>query len=300
MNTTKPYLLLLLAVLTLSCMSVHSQEPTRLRARLTQASNLSAEEAQFSSRLMNNSRRFQRELSGMQQTLNLSQSEVDYLSANRTSAIRLMAAMEFDASLDNAFVKSAVSNLANNLEVNLNDRYLAVASPDIPMEESENPEGLMNIQAPLFLEDCTEIELSFGITDSDQLSSDQPVNPLLIEAIQFAVGEANAVLEELKFPERIETVHISSTTNGLHGPNSNHYSGMAVDISRINGTRMYFKEGANRRLIFELQQAFNKFPYIRENFGPFLKYKYTLENQKWSYYHEVGGHKGHIHISVRK
>jgi hypothetical protein len=236
----------------------------------------------------------------MQQNLNLSQSEVDFLSENRSSAIRLMAAMEFDASMDNAFIKSAVSNLANNLEVNLSDRYLAVAAPDLPMEESENPEGFMNIQAPLFLEDCSEIELSFGITDSDQLTSDQPVNPLLIEAIQFAIGEANTVLEELEFPERIHTVHISSTTNGLHGPNSNHYSGMAVDISRINGTRMYFTRGANRRLIFELQQAFNKFPYIRENFGPFLKYKYTLEDQKWSYYHEVGGHKGHIHISVRK
>ncbi len=52
--------------------------------------------------------------------------------------------------------------------------------------------------------------------------------------------------------------------------------------------------------IIELQKSFDNFTHIRENFGPYFKHKYDLYSQTWNYNHPVGGHKDHIHISVRK
>lgn len=250
--------------------------------------------------LEGNNLRFQRQLEDFTEALGLNTEQAVFLNQNRVAAIRLMAVREFDARLDSDFVLQAVDNLMENLEVNLTDRYLSTATSDIAASNLMTRAAFVNIQDPMFLEDCTEIKLSFGITDSDQLDADQPVHPLLIEALQFAIDEANKVLETLRYPLLIESVHISATTNGLHGPNSNHYAGTAIDISRINGTRMLEASGDERRLIFELQQAFNTYPHIRENFGPFMKYKYTLENTRWNYQHEVSGHRDHIHISVRR
>lgn len=289
-----------LVLILLYALPVVSQEPALMRARVAQKAERTAEEENFSNRLENNNRRFLRELSGMKESLGLSDAETDFLAENRASTIQLMAAMEFDADMDQGFLKAAVGNLMENLEVSLTDRYLAVETLDQPATAATSSESFMNMQDPLYLEDCTEIELTFGITNSDQLSADQPVNPLLIEAIQFAIREANIVLEQLKFPMLIETVHISATTNGRHGTYSNHYTGTAVDISRINRKRMLLAEGDERRLIYELQEAFNKHPHIRENFGPFIKYKYTVEDRTWRYNHPVSGHDTHIHISVRQ
>ena len=52
--------------------------------------------------------------------------------------------------------------------------------------------------------------------------------------------------------------------------------------------------------IIELQKAMNTFKYVRENFGPAAKHKYTLENNSWDRDYKVGGHTDHIHFSVRK
>jgi hypothetical protein len=55
--------------------------------------------------------------------------------------------------------------------------------------------------------------------------------------------------------------------------------------------------------IKELQKAMDKFQHVRENFGPYFKHKYSKEKtvgNQWNYNHPVGGHKDHIHFSIRK
>ena len=39
-------------------------------------------------------------------------------------------------------------------------------------------------------------------------------------------------------------LHVYSTNGGTHGPNSNHYAGNAVDISRINGVKFSLMDDA--------------------------------------------------------
>ena len=51
--------------------------------------------------------------------------------------------------------------------------------------------------------------------------------------------------------------------------------------------------------IIELQEAFDNFIYIRENFGPYFKHK-TLTNGNRDLNYSVNDHISHIHISVRR
>ena len=56
-----------------------------------------------------------------------------------------------------------------------------------------------------------------------------------------------------------------------------------------------------RNLATEItQNAMDNFQYIRENFGPHFKHKYSIETNTWNYNHPVSGHKDHIHIAVRR
>lgn len=51
--------------------------------------------------------------------------------------------------------------------------------------------------------------------------------------------------------------------------------------------------------IIELEKAFDSFEYIRENFVPFFKHKYSVESDTWNYSYPVGENQDHIHFSVR-
>jgi len=118
----------------------------------------------------------------------------------------------------------------------------------------------------------------------------------LIDGLKFALEQANINLSTL---EQITSIHISSTTNGhTNSVSPNHPNGVALDISRINGKKMILSGLTNQ--IKELQKAFDNFQYIRENFGPYFKHKYSIEYGTWNYNYPVGGHKDHIHISIRK
>lgn len=88
-----------------------------------------------------------------------------------------------------------------------------------------------------------------------------------------------------------------ATTNGGHGDYSNHYTGKAMDISRINGAKMALS-GVNNQII-ELQKAFDNYQFIRENFGPYFKHKYFIGSDTWDYSFPVGGHQSHIYVSTR-
>lgn len=151
------------------------------------------------------------------------------------------------------------------------------------------------IPNPLILKDGSSISINFGTTESDNKNANQFVSSILIDALKFSLLEAN---KNLASGDKITNIYIKATTNGDHGANSNHYNGTAIDISRINGIMMS-KSGLTDQII-ELQDAFNKYQYIRENFGPSIKTKYKIETDTWNYNHPVKGHKDHIHISIRK
>jgi hypothetical protein len=68
----------------------------------------------------------------------------------------------------------------------------------------------------------------------------------------------------------------------------------AVDISRINGTKMalgYPQGGSIKAIVDAIQDAFEGFTSRRENYGPHLKKKL---GQNWT----ISGHNDHIHLSV--
>jgi hypothetical protein len=92
----------------------------------------------------------------------------------------------------------------------------------------------------------------------------------------------------------------NALNNGDHtGPN--HLNATAVDINRINGDRMATTGVTNQ--ITELQKSFDNFAYIRENFGPHFKHKFSKEKpigSQWDYNYPTTPHKDHIHISIRQ
>ncbi len=91
----------------------------------------------------------------------------------------------------------------------------------------------------------------------------------------------------------LTTIYISSAFDQHQLP-SRHMQQKAVDISRINGTKIvigYPGTASIKAIVDAIQTAFESFPHRRENFGPAFKKK--LGNA-----HAVGGHKDHIHLSV--
>ena len=88
-------------------------------------------------------------------------------------------------------------------------------------------------------------------------------------------------------------IYISSAYDSHKFP-SRHMQKKAVDISRINDTKMvlgYPQGGAVTAIVDAIQTAFESFKDRRENFGPHFK-------KKLGKVHTVSGHKDHIHLSV--
>lgn len=92
----------------------------------------------------------------------------------------------------------------------------------------------------------------------------------------------------------LNKIFISATTNGTHATTSRHYSGKAIDISRVNGKHMstsYPSDDDVKAIVDAIQDAADDATGIRENFGPHFKHKH---GSNWS----VSGHGDHIHLSV--
>jgi len=90
-------------------------------------------------------------------------------------------------------------------------------------------------------------------------------------------------------------IYISSA-NDQHVAPSRHVQGdgKAVDISRINGSKLSLSYPSNatvKAIVNAMQTEFENFTHRRENFGPFMKKK--LGNN-----HTVSGHGDHMHFSV--
>lgn len=177
-------------------------------------------------------------------------------------------------------------------EVVFEELYIETPTPDDVNNNFQGP--VDRIPEVLTLDNGDEINITFGVTNSDETSADQEVAELLIDGIKFALQKAN---ENLPVSHKITDIYIMATTNGRHSSTSNHARGTAIDISRINGQKMILV-GSNNQ-IEELQIAMDAFPNVRENFGPYFKHKYSVESDTWNYSHPVGGHQDHIHFSVR-
>ena len=91
----------------------------------------------------------------------------------------------------------------------------------------------------------------------------------------------------------LHTIYISSAKD-QHTGVSRHVQGKAVDISRINGTRIgagYSTSAEVRAIVDAIQEMFESYNGARENFGPHFKRKHGMP---WT----VSGHGDHIHLSV--
>jgi hypothetical protein len=124
--------------------------------------------------------------------------------------------------------------------------------------------------------------------------------------VEYASGADNEVKQELidllkgvvksgvATGSTLEKIFVSATTNGTHATGSRHYSGKAIDISRINGKYMstsYPSDSSVKAIVDALQDEGDKQTGIRENFGPKFLHKHKAN---WT----VAAHDDHIHFSV--
>jgi len=137
--------------------------------------------------------------------------------------------------------------------------------------------------------------------------ADQKIGASLNDVtVEYASGADNEVKEtlvdllkavvkkEVATGNVLEKIFVSATTNGTHGTGSRHYSGLAVDISRINGryiSSSYPSDASVKAIVDALQDEGDKQTGIRENFGPKFLHKHK---KNWT----VDAHDDHIHFSV--
>lgn len=91
----------------------------------------------------------------------------------------------------------------------------------------------------------------------------------------------------------LSKIFVSSASDSHVFP-SRHAQKKAVDISRINGTKIVIGYPSNvmlKAIVDAIQETFETFSTRRENYGPHLKLKLGLP-------HPVDGHADHIHFSV--
>lgn len=106
-------------------------------------------------------------------------------------------------------------------------------------------------------------------------------------------GLKHCIKQKIAPKHSLSKIYISSAYDSHKLP-SRHMQKKAVDISRINGTRIvigYPKGGAIQAIVQAIQDSFETFSSKRENFGPHLKKKLGKD-------FKVSGHKDHIHLSV--
>lgn len=201
--------------------------------------------------------------------------------------------MENDVSLESKlFAREGLNTKIAGGEVYFEEAYIPVDTPDDNYVYQGSKKLIPN---PLILPNDTQISITFGTTNNN-INANQPVAIDLIMGLKFALQEANS---NLSASNQITSIYISATTNG-HGTTgpSNHLKATAVDISRLNGNKMALT-GVTPQII-ELQKAMDNYEYIRENFGPYFKHKYSIESDSWNYNHPVSGHKDHIHFSIKR
>ena len=215
-----------------------------------------------------------------QESHNFAQKMINYLSENNFDGIVIPVI--------NQFVKEMINSMVNNYGYS-SDGFMG--DTDYDNTDYLGPKQL--IPKSIILNDGSTLTITFGTTQSDNKNANNDVAIDLVNSIKFAINLANSKLEN---SNKITSIYIAATTNGTHSSTSNHTRGTAVDISRINGAKMI--NLGNNAQVKALQEAFDNYPKIRENFGPSFKHK-TLSNGSVNLNWTIGGHQDHIHISVQ-
>lgn len=126
-----------------------------------------------------------------------------------------------------------------------------------------------------------------GVTVEFAAGAVNDVDPRLVDALTLCIKP------QIAAGHTLSRIYVSSAFDSHRLP-SRHMQHKAVDISRINGTKIaigYPQGGAVKAIVDAIQDAFEASAHRRENFGPHLKKKL---GQPFS----VGGHGDHIHLSV--
>lgn len=120
------------------------------------------------------------------------------------------------------------------------------------------------IPSKITLNNGNTVTVVFGTTNTDHINANQLVDSRLVSALTQAL---NIVASNNL---TIVTIYIEATTNGHHVKvTSNHFKGLALDISRINGVPLIV-QGASK-YVKALQNAFDCLPNIREKFWPLFQ-----------------------------
>lgn len=127
--------------------------------------------------------------------------------------------------------------------------------------------------------------VTFENDKANGASPNQPVATKTANMVEGAISRSG-----------VQSVNINSTTGGVHGARSAHYSGRAVDINRVDGQRV----SQNNASATRIQEAARQGGNVRENFGPTImeKTKYpggspsAVMNQAL-----IDAHQNHVHLS---
>ena len=117
-------------------------------------------------------------------------------------------------------------------------------------------------------------------------STNLPVTDATAEMIEKAVVDAGF------------DININSTKGGTHSPTSRHPLGMACDINEVDGKKV--DDPANINPVKALQDAFNRQPNIRENYGPYLNTKTESNGTVTQRPNMAATHQNHIHATGQK
>jgi hypothetical protein len=106
-------------------------------------------------------------------------------------------------------------------------------------------------------------------------------------------GLVHCIRPEIASGYALQRIYVYSVFDSHKMP-SRHMQRKAVDISRINGVRVfagYLDRGPVKAIVDAIQTSFESYVHRRENFGPLFKKK---SGRDWV----VAGHQDHIHLSV--
>jgi RHS repeat-associated protein len=127
--------------------------------------------------------------------------------------------------------------------------------------------------------------VTFQNDNPNGASPNQPLATKTANAVEGVISKAG-----------VQSVNINSTTGGLHGSNSNHAKGRAVDINRVDGKKVNATNAGATRVQTAARQAGD----IRENFGPAIMEKTTVPGDAATAITDqalIDDHADHIHLS---
>ena len=131
--------------------------------------------------------------------------------------------------------------------------------------------------------DARVVSVTFENDVAGGASTDLPVTTETAIMVESAVKNSGA-----------DHVNINSSTGGHQFP-SRHAQKKAVDINRINNTRV--SDPSNSGNVANLQKAFSETPNIRENFGPTSQTKTNISGTTVNKPAMAATHKDHVHAS---